>query len=52
MLDRFIAGDAARVAALPTRADGRSQTPQAIAPWGSGDEDEPPFVPPPVEQVR
>jgi anthranilate synthase/aminodeoxychorismate synthase-like glutamine amidotransferase len=52
MLDRFIAGDAARVAALPTRADGRSQTPQAIAPWGSGDEDQPPFVPPPVEQVR
>ena len=52
MLDRFIRGTGVRTAALPTRADGASQTPQAIAPWGSADDDRPPFVPPPVEQVR
>ncbi len=52
MLDRFIRGAAARAGTLPTRADGSSQMPQAIAPWGSGDADEPPFIPPPVEQVR
>jgi anthranilate synthase/aminodeoxychorismate synthase-like glutamine amidotransferase len=55
MLDRFIRGDSSRAAALPTRADGSSQTPRAIAPWGPGGsdgDDKPPFVPPPVELVR
>ena len=52
MLDRFIRGDDARVSELPTRADGSSETPAAIVPWGSGGDDETPFVPPPVEQVR
>ena len=56
MLDSFIRGDAARAATLPTRADGSSYTPRAIAPWGGGDagggDDRPPFVPPSVEQVR
>jgi anthranilate synthase/aminodeoxychorismate synthase-like glutamine amidotransferase len=52
MIERFIRGDEARTSELPTRADGASQTPRAIAPWGSADEDAPPFVPPSVEQVR
>jgi len=52
MLERFIRGDAAR-ASLPTRADGASEIARAIAPWGSGGgDDEEPFIPPPVEQVR
>lgn len=50
MLERFIRGAGARTS-LPPRADGSSETPRAIAPWG-GRADEAPFVPPPVEQVR
>jgi anthranilate synthase/aminodeoxychorismate synthase-like glutamine amidotransferase len=52
MLDRFLGGDRTRAAGLPTRADGSSETPAAIAPWGPGDDGGAPFVPPPVEQVR
>jgi anthranilate synthase/aminodeoxychorismate synthase-like glutamine amidotransferase len=51
MLDRFLRGDRSRGAELPSRADGSSEKPDAIAPWGPVD-DETPFVPPPVEQVR
>jgi anthranilate synthase/aminodeoxychorismate synthase-like glutamine amidotransferase len=52
MIDRFIRGDRARAASLPTRADGSSETPKAVAPWGDGDDDKAPFVPPSVEHVR
>jgi anthranilate synthase/aminodeoxychorismate synthase-like glutamine amidotransferase len=51
MLDRFLHGNRSRGAELPPRADGSSEKADAIAPWGPVDDDTP-FVPPPVEQVR
>ena len=52
MLDRFIARRRRAGRGTADARRRRSQTPQAVGPWGSGDEDQPPFVPPPVEQVR
>jgi anthranilate synthase/aminodeoxychorismate synthase-like glutamine amidotransferase len=47
MLDRFLRGDGAEPAQLAARADGAPGTPPPVT-----DDEEQPFVPPPVERVR
>ena len=46
MLDRFLRGDRSNAEALPARADGAPGTPPPC------EDEEPRFVPPPVERVR
>jgi anthranilate synthase/aminodeoxychorismate synthase-like glutamine amidotransferase len=47
MLDRFLRGDRAEPAQLAARADGAPGTPLPVT-----DDEEQPFIPPPVERVR
>ena len=47
MLDRFLRGDRSQPSRLAARADGAPGTPPPV-----GDEEERPFIPPPVERVR
>jgi anthranilate synthase/aminodeoxychorismate synthase-like glutamine amidotransferase len=47
MLDRFLRGDRSQPSLLAARADGAPGTPPPVA-----DEEERPFIPPPVERVR
>lgn len=47
MLDRFLRGERSQPAQLAARADGAPGTPPPVA-----DEEEQPFIPPPVERVR
>jgi anthranilate synthase/aminodeoxychorismate synthase-like glutamine amidotransferase len=47
MLDRFLCGERTQPARLAARADGAPGTPPPVA-----DEEERPFIPPPVERVR
>jgi anthranilate synthase/aminodeoxychorismate synthase-like glutamine amidotransferase len=47
MLDRFLRGDRSQPAQLAARADGAPGTPPPVA-----DDEEQPFIPPPVERVR
>jgi len=47
MLDRFLSGDRSQPSRLAARADGAPGTPPPVA-----DEEERPFIPPPVERVR
>ena len=50
MIDRFLRGDQSQPKDLPPRADGAPAQTDRQRPWG--DPSEPPFIPPPVEQVR
>ena len=47
MLDRFLRGDRSQPSLLAARADGAPGTPPPVA-----DEEQRPFIPPPVERVR
>ena len=47
MLERFLHGTRARTHGIPTRADGAPGTPPPVA-----QDEEQPFIPPPVERVR
>jgi anthranilate synthase/aminodeoxychorismate synthase-like glutamine amidotransferase len=51
ILERFLAGAPARAHEVPSRADGGSTDTQASM-WGTPEDERPPFVPPPVAQVR
>lgn len=51
LIERFLRGAAARIDALPSRADGAGDDLGAPT-WGVPDDEREPFVPPPVEHVR
>ena len=51
LIERFLRGDAAQLAALPPRADGATSD-LGRPVWGVPDDERAPFVPPPVEHVR
>jgi hypothetical protein len=52
MLDRFLRGDAARVASLPSRADGAGEPVEPVQPWTGEAKGFFDYSPPPVERVR
>jgi anthranilate synthase/aminodeoxychorismate synthase-like glutamine amidotransferase len=52
ILDRFLRGDAARPASLPSRADGAGEPVEPILPWTSDAKRFFEYSPPPVERVR
>jgi anthranilate synthase component 2 len=51
LIERFLRGADARLEGLPSRADGASDD-LGRPVWGTPDDERPPFVPPPVAQVR
>jgi len=53
IVDRFLHGPRARLAGLPSRADGSARLPDLFTPWAATSRNtDGPFVPPPVEIVR
>lgn len=52
MLDRFLRDAAARVASLPSRADGAGEPVEPVLPWTNESKRFFDYAPPPVERVR